>query len=189
MKRTKVPACCAHLPLRGRAVPSCLSGSFFSRSATTLSNAEQNFAEMGAEDDHRILLDSIGAQLGVAQVRVTTYTGVTYQLQQLTDWLKIPRKEIETRGGRALLRRYHSLDHALRALYPTFDWPPTPATSRRSRDHWLNPDNHKQFLDDLGQKLGVQQVLSNHCKFVHHLKRFKAHRLVQSQTERDCKTW
>jgi len=71
MKRTKVPACCVHLPFRGIAVPSCLSGPFFGRFAATLSNAEQNIAEMGT-DDHRILLDRIGAQLGVAQVRVMT---------------------------------------------------------------------------------------------------------------------
>ena len=111
-----------------------------------------------------MFFDQVGRELGVVQVTKASYIRIKFSmiLDQFQDWYKVPRKAVESRGGRGLLNRYRSLAGALQSVYPEYDWQMLSfldAATKMKNGFWTDPTNLKQFLDALQIQLNIQQVL------------------------------
>jgi hypothetical protein len=69
---------------------------------------------------------------------------------------KVPLATIVQNGGSALFsKQYSSVQELLMTVFPEIPWDPT-KFRRHSRNHWTDIANQRQFLLELGPKLGFQ---------------------------------
>lgn len=82
-------------------------------------------------------------------------------VQQVSDWYRVTRKDIEKCGGTRLFDRFHSVEELLTAAYPEDPWEPSKfLANKTSRIHgyWNSTAHQRDFFDRLGKELGVQTV-------------------------------
>jgi len=72
----------------------------------------------------------------------------------------VSRKEVIEMGGKALFKKYASLEAVLRGIYPDFAWQSTKfqAANKIRPRHWQNEDNVVQALERAEIQLGIKQV-------------------------------
>jgi len=75
----------------------------------------------------------------------------------LSSWYSISNKTLLENGASSLLSKYNnSLSKLLENVYPEMKWDPLKFASL-SRGYWNKMENQRKFLDELGQKLGVDK--------------------------------
>ena len=121
-------------------------------------------------------------ELNINQVLTTILINleIADEANQLSDWYKVSRYQITSRGGGTLLRQYRSLTKLLAAMYPDFEWRSEgfAEAGKVPNDCWKDDGNLLRALDAAEQRLGIQNVHSfmlylSHClnPFLHLLGR------------------
>lgn len=75
----------------------------------------------------------------------------------------MPRNVFEQKAGRSVLNKHHSMEGALRTLYPNHPWQSLRffdgvGVTKANNKYWDNPLNQKEFLESVGKDLGFQQA-------------------------------
>src|SRR4051812_22787243 len=80
-------------------------------------------------------------------------------LNGLECWYKITTDEIHSRGGGGLLNSVYggSLQRALLAVYPEYDWNPWEFTAMPKMT-WSDSHIQRRFMDWIGRKLTIRSL-------------------------------
>jgi hypothetical protein len=93
-------------------------------------------------DNHREFLDRLGDQLG---------------LKKISDWYDITRQQIASKGGSGILRKYgESHSKLIMSVYSKHNW--SSFCFNVGSGYWDVSYNRKDFLDNLGSKLGFKTM-------------------------------
>lgn len=82
---------------------------------------------------------------------------------QLSDWYTVTRQDVEhATENKSLFHHYNSLEEALRAAYPQYQWDSSRFTKsdRLTPGHWQNEANLLQALGQAEIELGITKVQS-----------------------------
>lgn len=114
------------------------------------------------KDDYILMFQDLGDKLGIKEVNIIFVINNAYlYIIKLSDWYYVSRKDIIQQGGAPLLRRYGTMGKALEAMYPDYAWDPVriaEAGARAPVGYWNDIANHRQFLDRMGERLGIKEV-------------------------------
>ena len=94
------------------------------------------------KDNQRNFMDQLGNRLG---------------FKEMDDWYGITAKQIHENGGVTLLNKYgRSPSKLVMAVYDNHQW----QQSRFNTQHgyWNNKDNQRDFMDQLGNRLGFKEM-------------------------------
>ena len=72
-----------------------------------------------------------------------------------SDWYSITINEIRNYGGSGLLNKYNnSLQHALKSIYPNYEW--IPWKFQTSKNFWSNIENQRKYFNWLSNQLNIK---------------------------------
>ena len=83
---------------------------------------------------------------------------VLSHLLKHSDWYRVSRRMIETRGGERLFNYFESLGAALQSVFPHVQWDVEKFPEHKRKRSWATINLHREFLDQIAPKLGVNQV-------------------------------
>ena len=107
----------------------------------------------------REFLANLGAGLQITEASFNMSNYPSNNRFQLSDWYKVQRKQVERVGKKSLFRSYPSLEAALRAIYPHYEWDSKQFVERSNRSKWVHQaTSFQRVLDEVGTRLGVKQV-------------------------------
>ena len=105
----------------------------------------------------RSLLDKIGTELGIKQVRFSQTTKVT--VNQRADWCRVSRRAIVSKGGGALFLKHKSVEDLVRAAYPEEEWERHRfAKQSGPNGYWKDNANLFKAMDKAELLLGISKV-------------------------------
>jgi len=92
-----------------------------------------------------------------AQRQLFEEIGRKLRIKHFTDWYNVTLKEIIQHGGGTVVIGHYKSSHiqALMKLYPEYPWDPLRFQVVR-RNTWKSEANRKEFMDNIGKKLGVE---------------------------------
>lgn len=109
---------------------------------TKFANKPRNI--WASDSNQRAYLIAIGELLGVKEGR-------------LEGWYTVGYDEFLKKGGRGLIARHKSsFIDMLRHVFPDHSWDPT-RLANKPRNYWSSLENQRNFLIDLGSKLGIKE--------------------------------
>ena len=79
----------------------------------------------------------------------------------MEDWYGVTKRQLNEHGGRSLWKHHSTIESLLRAAYPDYPWKST-LFARLAGGRW-QPEYQKESLGNLGQKLGVKEVIVWRC--------------------------
>lgn len=92
----------------------------------------------------RTVLEEIGLKLGIKPGDYEAWYGVT-------------SKDLKSHGGTGLLgSKNNSLIGLFEFAFPEHTWDPN-RFGKRPHKHWFSPENAREFMDEVGAKLGIQK--------------------------------
>lgn len=84
------------------------------------------------------------------------YLGEVFALNELDDWYRFSRDDVDKLGGRELVNRYGGLEGLLRHAYPEHSWV-SGRFAYALRNSWSKPPVVREFLEFVRQKLGISK--------------------------------
>ena len=91
----------------------------------------------------RQILDNVGSKLGI---------------HKMEDWYHVTSKKIVENGGTQVLSKHrNSLIETLKTIYPNYAWKEY-LFDAAPRNYWDSMDNQRNFIEDVGKKLGVEKM-------------------------------
>jgi hypothetical protein len=89
------------------------------------------------------------------QLAYTTYLGEILGYKSMDDWYNVRRVDFQNNCGASLLAMHHnSPAEAIQNIFTEHKWLSFLFKSRAPRGIWRDKDNHKQFLEYVGEQLG-----------------------------------
>ena len=111
--------------------------------------------------NQRNFLDETARALGIKEVFCYVQVAACNK-SQLSDWYRIPRKEVIKLGGASLFKEHTSLAAALRACYPEYGWYTSRFAAskggRQPHGFWNRYENQKEFVELIEKELNIKQV-------------------------------
>src|SRR4051812_3946842 len=97
----------------------------------------------GTLGEQKDFVDGVGKKLG---------------FKDLEDWYGLSTGTFVKMGGKSVLRRHKdSLSCLLENMYPDHEWNPT-RFWRIPKKYWFSEENQRDFMDNLGKKLGFEEM-------------------------------
>ena len=106
----------------------------------------------------REVLDRLAYEFNIKEVLSSLLCVTSSHLWKHSDWYRVSRRMIETRGGERLFNYFESLGAALQSVFPHVQWDVEKFPENRRKRSWATINLHREFLDQIAPKLGVNQV-------------------------------
>ena len=104
--------------------------------------APQNY--WASIENQRAFLEALGKKLGIEK-------------SEKEKWYHLTTRKIISNGGRSLLKRHgDSVSRMLASVFPEMDWD-TSKFFKAPDDMWVSLEKQRNFMDELGVKLGMDR--------------------------------
>jgi len=114
-------------------------------------------------DNQKDFLNRVAKELDVQQVCFARCRcSMLIHFCKITDWYKVYKKDLISRGGAGLFNYYNTLESALRVVYPGVEWSSSSfiENCRAPRGYWKQAASRRSRFDKIGKKLGITKVLN-----------------------------